>query len=45
MLSHKFTMNNCYPDLFYKGNKFLTVLNMTIFYHGGDLHKSQNKNA
>lgn len=45
MPSHKFTLTNSYPDSFYMGNKFLIVLNMRIFYHGGDLHETQNKYA
>lgn len=45
MPPHKFTLTNSYPDSFYMGNKFLIVLNMRIFYHGGDLHETQNKYA
>lgn len=45
MSSHKFPIANSYPDLFYKANTFLIGLKMRIFYHGGDLHESQNKHA
>lgn len=45
MSSHKLTITNTYPYLFYKGNKFLITLSRRTFYHDGDPHRSQNKYA